>query len=178
MKSPTMVLLLLGLFAFVCCSAQLACPERDPNTSLSSDDTTVLKLCTQLGLNTFVKLLNEFNLTQLLNSYPKGKKLTLTFLMSGFFQDYQPQGTSTIYACTKVLFLNKQIIVSIQLSDEKLIEISTYKYRWHQMQVNITSRYLDFIGGLSELPMWFADSFWSVVFEGGGNLCGEYLAFL
>ena len=64
------------------------------------------------------------------------------------------------------------------MSDEKLIEISTYKYRWHQMQVNITSRYFDFIDGLLELPMWFADSFWSVVFEGGGNLWGEYLAFL
>ena len=57
MKSPTMVLVLLGLFAFVWCS---------------SDDLTVLKRCTLLGLNTFVTVLKEMNLTQLLDSYLPG----------------------------------------------------------------------------------------------------------
>ena len=74
MKSVAMVLLLLAFFAFVCCSAfpgqEVLGPQ--PGSRPSSDDMTVVKRCTQLGLNTFVKLLNELNLTKLLESYPLG----------------------------------------------------------------------------------------------------------
>ena len=40
------------------------------------------ELCKQLGLNTFVKLLNQLNLTQLLETHPSGERSTVMI----FFQ--------------------------------------------------------------------------------------------
>ena len=39
------------------------------------------ELCKQLGLNTFVKLMNELNLTQLLETHPSGGKPTATVIL-------------------------------------------------------------------------------------------------
>ena len=76
MKSP---LLLLTLLLFVC--GELFLEEEDwallfePETDAEPQpEVTVAELCSRLGLNTFVKLLNELNLTQLLETHPKGEQ--------------------------------------------------------------------------------------------------------
>ena len=81
MKSP---LLLLTLFVFVYGEPFLGEedgvllfePEADAEPPA---EVTVAELCSRLGLNTFVKLLNELNLTQLLETHPKGGRLTVIF---------------------------------------------------------------------------------------------------
>ena len=75
--------LLLTLLAFVYGGAfpgegedgaLLLKPEADVEPQ---PEVTVAELCSKLGLNTFVKLLNELNLTQLLETHPKGGRLTV-----------------------------------------------------------------------------------------------------
>ena len=81
MKSP---LILLTLLAFVYGGpfpgeedeALLFKQEADTEPP---PEVTVAELCSRLGLNTFVKLLNELNLTQLLETHPKGGRLTVIF---------------------------------------------------------------------------------------------------
>ena len=81
MKSP---LILLTLLAFVYGGpfpgeedgVLLFEPEADAEPP---PEVTVAELCSRLGLNTFVKLLKELNLTQLLETHPIGGRLTVIF---------------------------------------------------------------------------------------------------
>ena len=73
MKSP--VFLLLGLFVLVHGAPfMVEYLLFEPRVVAEPPPLVpVPELCKQLGLNTFVKLLNELNLTQLLETHPSGE---------------------------------------------------------------------------------------------------------